>query len=198
MEAIRPKIQQAINLLFALDVESMLLEVINTLKRDNQAIVKKQEDVSLLTQRGYGTATEGELSLTPCEALYLLGEKKITVADESSGEMINFPSLLISFKASDPTIWSKYLIYRDLRSRGYVVREGFGFGLDFRVYERGEYGEDTSKFIVFGIIEGSLVPVDTLNDLLKYVQSLKKDLILAVMDRRGEVVYYSTSYFNLK
>jgi tRNA-intron endonuclease len=112
--------------------------------------------------------------------------------------MINFPSLLVSFKASDPDIWSKYLIYRDLRSRGYVVREGFGFGLDFRVYERGEYGEDTSKFIVFGVIEGALVPVDKLNDLLRYVQSLKKDLILAVMDRRGEVVYYSTSYFNLK
>jgi len=176
----------------------MLLEVINTLKRGNQAVVTKQEDVSLLSQRGYGTATEGELALTPCEVLYLLGEKKITVADESSGEMIDFPSLLVSFKASDSDIWSKYLIYRDLRSRGYVVREGFGFGLDFRVYERGEYGEDTSKFIVFGIIEGSLVPIDKLNDLLKYVQSLKKDLILAVMDRRGEVVYYSASYFNLK
>jgi tRNA-intron endonuclease, archaea type len=176
----------------------MLLEVINAVKKDNKVVIKKQEDVSLLAQRGYGTATDGELNLTQCEALYLLGEKKISLLEESLGQAVEFQNLLATFRDSDPEIWSKYLIYRDLRSRGYVVREGFGFGLDFRVYERGEYGEGTSKFIVFGIIEGSLIPVDKLNEFLRYVQSLKKELILAVMDRRGEVVYYATSYFNLK
>ena len=176
----------------------MLVEVINAVKRDDKVIVTKQEDVSLLSQRGYGTVTEGELNLSQCEALYLLGEKKINIINEILGQGVEFQSLLAEFRSMDPEIWSKYLIYRDLRSRGYVVREGFGFGLDFRVYERGEYGEDTSRFIVFGIIEGALFPMDKLNEFLRYVQSLKKELILAVMDRRGEVVYYSISYFNLK
>ena len=30
---------------------------------------------------------------------------------------------------------SVFLVYRDLRSKGYVAKEGFGFGNDFRVYE---------------------------------------------------------------
>ena len=32
-------------------------------------------------------------------------------------------------------------LFRDLKTRGYVVKDGFGFGSDFRVYERGDYGE---------------------------------------------------------
>ncbi len=33
---------------------------------------------------------------------------------------------------------------------------------------------------------------------LRYVQSLKKELVLAVINRRGEVVYYSLSKLTLK
>jgi tRNA splicing endonuclease len=32
----------------------------------------------------------------------------------------------------------------------------------------------------------------------RYVQNLKKNLILAVINRRGEIVYYSLSELNLK
>ena len=31
------------------------------------------------------------------------------------------------------------MIFRDLKTRGYVVKDGFGFGSDFRVYERGNH-----------------------------------------------------------
>jgi tRNA-intron endonuclease len=86
-----------------------------------------------------------------------------------------------------------YLAYRDLRSRGYVVREGFGLGVDFRVYERGDYGKDTAKYLILSIQEGKPISLEDLAKALQQCQSLKKELVLAVMNRRGEVVYYSVS-----
>jgi tRNA-intron endonuclease len=94
--------------------------------------------------------------------------------------------------------WVNYLVYRDLRSRGYVVREGFGAGTEFRVYERGAYGKDSASYMVLGTQEGKPLGIDNLADVLAQCQSQKKELVLAVMNRRGEIVYYSVSQLTFK
>ncbi|UCD73094.1 MAG: tRNA-intron lyase, partial [Candidatus Bathyarchaeota archaeon] len=92
----------------------------------------------------------------------------------------------------------KYLIYRDLKSRGYVVRGGFGWGVDFRVYERGKYGEVTARYLILSMREGKPISLEDLIRVLRQSQTLKKELVLAVMNRRGEIVYYSISELTLK
>ena len=91
-----------------------------------------------------------------------------------------------------------YMVYRDLRSRGYVAREGFGGGTDFRIYERGGYGKDTAPYLVLSTQEGKPLAINGLADAMQQCQSQKKELILAVMNRRGEIVYYSVSQLAFK
>lgn len=165
--------------------------------RESDVLVSSLEDIEGLSSRGYGVSENGELVLTFYEALFLLSKGILEVEDEKTGE-VDFPDLLKRFQLVDENAWVKYLIYRDLRSRGYVVREGFGLGIDFRVYERGEYGKETAKYLIFGIQEGQPVSVEDLARALRYVQSLKKRLVLAVINRRGEIVYYSISQLTLK
>ena len=111
---------------------------------------------------------------------------------------MSFQQLLTHYKAFDENAWAKYLIYRDLRSRGYVAREGFGLGIDFRMYERGEYGTATAKYLVYGMQEGQPLSLEELTRTLKHAHSQKKELVIAVLNRRGEVVYYSLSKLSLK
>ena len=85
-----------------------------------------------------------------------------------------------------------------MRSRGYVVREGVGWGISFRVYERGAYGERAAKYMILAICEGAPLPVEKLEEVLRLAQNNKKELIVAVMDRRGEIVYYSLAQLNLR
>jgi tRNA-intron endonuclease len=66
------------------------------------------------------------------------------------------------------------------------------------VYERGEYGTATAKYLVYGMQEGQPVRLDELTRTLKHAQSQKKELVIAVLNRRGETVYYSLSELNLK
>ncbi|MFQ6080221.1 MAG: tRNA-intron lyase [Candidatus Bathyarchaeia archaeon] len=167
--------------------------------REGNVLVSSPEDIEGLSSRGYGVSENGKVELTFYEALFLLSKGILEVEDEKTGGEVDFPDLLKRFQlVVDENAWVKYLIYRDLRSRGYVAREGFGLGIDFRVYERGEYGKETAKYLIFGIQEGQPVSVEDLARTLRYVQSLKKKLVLAVINRRGEVVYYSLSQLTLK
>jgi tRNA-intron endonuclease len=109
------------------------------------------------------------------------------------GKAVDFQSLLHCYEAQNNNAWVNYLVYRDLRSRGYVVREGFGGGIDFRIYERGTYGKDTAPYLIMITQEGKPLAVNDLADALSKCKSQKKELILAVMNRRGEVVHYSVS-----
>ena len=165
---------------------------------DTAVTVSSPEGVGEFLSKGYGVAEDGKLALTFHEALFLLGKGAIEVKDKKTREKMVFQKLLKRFQSVDKDAWVRYLIYRDLRSRGYVAREGFGLGIDFRVYERGEYGKGTAKHLIFGIQEGQPVTIEKLARTQRYVQNLKKNLILAVINRRGEIVYYSLSELNLK
>ena len=166
--------------------------------REDGVLVSSPRDIEGLSSRGYGVSEDGGLSLTFYEALYLLGKEILEVEERESGEKVGFQDVLKRFQAADENAWVRYLIYRDLRGRGYVVREGFGLGIDFRVYKRGEYGEETAKYMIFGIQEGQPVTLEELARAQMNVQSLKKKLVLAVVNRRGEVVYYALSQLTLK
>ena len=158
-------------------------------------IVTEQSNVDALSSRGYGTLENKVFNLTFYEALFLLDKDMLEVKDQNH-KVADFQSLLHSYEAQNENAWVNYLVYRDLRSRGYVVRDGFGGGIDFRIYDRGTYGKATAPYLVLSIQEGKPLPVNDLARVLQQCQSQKKELTLAVMNRRGEIVYYSVSQLN--
>ena len=172
------------------------LKIKGLLSEKNVRISKKQ-DADELSSKGYGVSENDELLLTFYEVLYLFDRGLLEVEDEK-GKKVDFQRLLQCYKRADENAWAKYLTYRDLRSRGYVIREGFGLGVDFRVYDRGEYGKDTAKYLILSLQEGKPISLEDLTNALRQCQSLKKELILVAMNRRGETVYYSVSQLTLK
>jgi tRNA-intron endonuclease len=176
-----------------------LNELIETIYCDGNIIVPSQGEASTLQQKGYGIPRKKKpgITLLPYEALYLLEQNKIRIIDKQTKVELAFSELLGKYRATDPNIWIRYLIYRDLRDRGYVAKEGSGLGVNFQVHERGEYGLRDTKYVIFGISEGVQTPIDMLRNVLKSAQELKKELVLAVIDRRSEIIYYSFSELDL-
>jgi tRNA-intron endonuclease len=145
-----------------------------------------------LEESGYGAKEEEDLLLRDYEALYLAYVKKLVLEDKS-GKPVSFERLaeLSQKKAGDS--WTKFVIYRDLRSRGYIVREGFGFGTDLRVYERGDYPKKPAKYVVFALDEGIEKGMAELQKSVREMARMGKEAIIAVIERRGEVIYYKVS-----
>ncbi|MBS7647802.1 MAG: tRNA-intron lyase [Candidatus Bathyarchaeia archaeon] len=149
-----------------------------------------------LKTKGYGIDEDNGLILNFCEVLHLMDRGLLEVKNDK-GEIVGFQEFLRFSEKIDQNVWAKYMVYRDLRTRGYVVREGFGMSVDFRVYDRGDYGKDTAKYLVLTIQEGKPITLGELTQIVRRCQSLKKELIVAVMSRRGEIVYYSVSQLTL-
>jgi tRNA-intron endonuclease len=165
---------------------------------EKDTVVSDQSEIDAFSSRGYGKVENALLKLSAHETLFLLDRGLLDVRRKKVKKNLGFQEVLQYFRASDENVWVKYLIYRDLRSRGYVVRDGFGLGVDFRLYERGEYGKDVAEYIIYGIQEGKPVSMSELIDAVKHAQNSKKKLVLAVLNRRGEVVYYSLSQLAMK
>jgi tRNA-intron endonuclease, archaea type len=145
-----------------------------------------------LRTQGYGEREGGDYVLKPYEALYLMQAKRLNV----KGKEMSFDLFFELFLKHDRNIMIKFLIYRDLKSRGYVVKEGFGFGDDFRVYERGEYEKKPARYVVFGVNEGTNMAAKSFAATIAQIERMGKDAVVAVIERRGEVIYYKASRMN--
>ena len=162
---------------------------------DSKILVDDKDRFSELEQAGYGERDGKKLYLRDHETLYLIHAGKLKLRDEK-GKELSFDELAEKAQSRASDSWTKFMIYRDLRSRGYVVKDGFGFGTDLRVYERGDFPEKAAKYVVFALDEGAETSVDKLRDSVKQIVKMGKEAIVAVIERRGEVIYYRVSRAN--
>ena len=135
-----------------------------------------------------------KLFLKPFECLYLLYTGKLALFRGKKN--ISFDLFLQICKKQDESILTKFLVYRDLRTRGYTVKDGFGFGSDFRVYAKGDFGEKGAKFLVFGLNEGKQEKIGKLQKKVEEITKMGKEPIIAVIQRQGEIIYYKISRMN--
>ena len=160
----------------------------------DQTMITNKEMIHELELKGYGESEKDGFFLKPFESLFLLYSKKLTL--NKSKKQIDFDGMMEIAQQNNPEILTKFLIYRDLRIRGYVVKDGFGFGSDFRVYERGHFGEKGAKFLIFGFNEGQKEKMGTLQKKVEEITQMGKEPIIAVIERRGEVIYYKINKIN--
>ncbi|MDA4116577.1 MAG: tRNA-intron lyase [Thaumarchaeota archaeon] len=163
--------------------------ILGTVDKAGVVSVEQKERFGELEEAGYGERQGNAIRLKDFEALYLLYAEKMSLKD-AKGKGVSFEELAKADQARVRDSWTKFIIYRDLRSRGYVVKDGFGFGTDLRVYERGDFPAKPAKFVVFALDEGTEKSLGDLRDSVKQIVRMGKEAIVAVIERRGEVIYY--------
>ena len=160
----------------------------------DQTCISNKKMIHELEQKGYGEIENEQLFLKQFETLYLLYSKKLIL--KKGRKQIDFDSFMNICHKTNSDVLTQFLIYRDLRNRGYVVKDGFGFGSDFRVYERGHFGEKGAKFLIFGLVEGQQEKMGALQKKIQEITQMGKEPIIAVIERRGEVIYYKINKMN--
>ena len=140
------------------------------------------------------------LILEPVEVLLLIERNRLLLYSEndSNNEKFDFEGLLVYFTSFDDRLWQKYIIYMDLRKRGYIVRAGFGEGIDFRVFKRGaDVEKDSAKFLIYPVFEGNPIELKELDKMSRVALGSRKDLIVATVDRLSKPIYYSVNKFEI-
>jgi tRNA-intron endonuclease len=140
-----------------------------------------KDGVALYEQSGYGRPDKNGLRLSPQEALYLVHRQKIVFDGHS------FDTLFCIF-GREQNFLRSYLVYRDLRERGYVVQTG---PHDFRVFKRGEKpGKGESLYFVRVLSERDPIVFTRLIEDATASRNMRKIFILAVVDDEDELTYY--------
>jgi tRNA-intron endonuclease len=160
-------------------------------QKQQKFVVDDERHRDQLRNRGFGEKEDSDYVLKSYEALYLSYTKRLIV--KGNDHIVGFDDLVRILIRRDKNILTRFMVYRDLRSRGYIPKEGFGFGIDFRVYERGEFEKKPAKYVVFGISEGTKIKADKLAKTINQIARMGKDAVIAVIERRGEVIYYKIS-----
>jgi tRNA-intron endonuclease len=158
------------------------------------------EESDRISQQGfYGNRIDGNrLELEPVELLHLI-ERKRVVVETPDGKDVGPDNIVRELLDEDPDLWTRYLVFRDLRSRGYAVRQGFGSGIGFRVYARGDRpGASSANQLVYVLKEGMPISLSDLDMVTQTASGSRKSLVFALVDQNGEVNFYRVAQATLK
>jgi tRNA-intron endonuclease, archaea type len=170
----------------------LTVEVVEAYLSKGRVYLPDPDKLMDLREKAFGTLTENKVTLNPYEAFYLVEKNRVKVLDEKTKKPQNLEALVSKLSTGHPTIWTKYLVYRDLRDRGYLVRVEEG-GYDFETF-----GKGATRRLVTIVFEGGESTLDKLAKLSSRANANGKDLVLAVIDRRTDIVYYTLNTQNFE
>ncbi len=163
------------------------------LEEDKCVAVKDMEHV--YEPGYYGKNLGNRLELALVEAAILLKRGRVRVFQND--KQLTFQELYDHATRLDKRFPHKYRVYEDLRERGLLVRTGFKFGCDFRVYDRGvqlkkgpKSAKEHTKWIVFSVPEDFTMSFAELSRSVRLAHNIRARMLWAIVDNEGDCTYY--------
>lgn len=154
---------------------------------ENRIIIDDSDAVSkIYRKRGFGDLIDNKLYLTIVEGIYLSERGMVKVILD--GKEITFEELL-KLGSVEENIFGKYIVFKDLKEKGYHVKTAFKYGCAFRVY-RGSVEEEHADYIIDVFMEGEKIDANILAAHVRIAHSVKKDMIFAFVDTDNDITYY--------
>jgi len=162
----------------------------------NKIIVTKSKDIGRLYNKSHigEILSANILELNLIESVFLLDERKIKIFHKK--KEVDFEGLVKIASKDFKDFEIKYLVFKDLRKRGQIVKlckkeESF----DFYKFQTEEGNE--GKFFVCVFSERDLFDIEKTRSLLENI-SENCQLWFAIVDDEGDITYYSVSFADLK
>jgi len=142
---------------------------------DRVVIFDKKSSENLFKKEFYGKPFTDGLQLSLIEALYLV-EKKILEVYDINGEKVSKKNL------KDTISDLEFLVFKDLKKLGFIVKTGFKFGADFRAYSC--HPDEGHAEYLFHVLDAGFSSVwSKVSSVVRLAHSVNKEIIFAVVDK---------------
>ncbi len=160
------------------------------LQGDATVQVGDPSEAGAIFGRGFfGTVLTDGLRLDRAESLYLLEMGRVEVQGPS-GRPVDWAGLFRQAIRAEPGFGVRYLVYRDLRQRGYVVRSAPA-PIAYAVLPRGGVLHKTpARFWVEAVSEREPFRLSQIEQLAEKALGAKKQLLVGVVDEESDLTYY--------
>ena len=116
-------------------------------------------------------------------------KKKLSV--KKNGKTVSKKQILAIGTRRENGFYKKFVVFSDLRDKGYVVKTGFKFGFDFRVYPKGKKpGEEHSQWVIEVKNQEEKFAMPELSRFVRMAQTLHTKALVAIVDAENETNYY--------
>lgn len=164
---------------------------------EHRVIVWDSKAFNELQESGFGKLVEDRLELALVEAMFLIEKKKLKVRVKGKKKFMKNKEFYVYSIDDERNFHARFIVYSDLRERGFVVKTGFKFGCDFRVYDRGvkikkgpKEAYEHTKWVVHAIPEEFSCSFPELSRAVRLAQNIRTEMIWAVVDSENDVTYY--------
>lgn len=157
-----------------------------------RVLVSEQDDANRLQEKGaYGDRTDDGLALSLHEAAYLVEADRLRVED-ADGQRIGPGELIALGSRHREGFEADHLVYRDYRSRGYVLRQG---DPELDGWARGAQPPNQKPSTLLAPrSEAEEAAPEMLLGLLAEARGLGRGLLLGVVDEESDVTYYEAGF----
>jgi tRNA-intron endonuclease, archaea type len=160
-------------------------------------VLTESSDIAreLYNQSRFGELLDsGQVQLSIIESFYLIEKKRLDVVD-GRNKVIELDKFLKKANKLVKNFWIRYLVFKDMRDRGYIVKTALKFGADFRIYDRGvKPGEDHAKWILYPVAESSGLTWHDFSSKNRVAHSTKKKLLIGIVDDECSCTYYQVGW----
>ena len=166
-----------------------------TLEKERAYTENKAEAKALQTKSRFGEIKNKKILYSLVETLFLLEKNKALIYQKNRKKVLTKDQIINKAKKIDKRFIVRYIVFKELRNRGYIVKTALKFGADFRVYDRGvKPGQDHAKWIVFPVHESESLTWYDFSAKNRVAHSTKKNLLIAIVDEEGDVSYYEVGW----
>ncbi len=129
--------------------------------------------VEIFTRYFYGSEKEGMVALSLVEAAYLMDSGSLKILNADRNELLERASKI------ETDFERKYSVYRDLKMRGFVVKTGYKFGSDFRIYRKVESVDDLPHSEYLVDISSGEIELNEMARAVRLAQNVRKRMVFA-------------------
>lgn len=160
-------------------------------------LANSDEFSSMLKERGFGEKQGNRWWLFPEEAMFLVEDNYLEI--KLKNKILTQDELMNKFTRKNKDFLAKFLVYKDLRKKGYLLKAGLKYGVDFRVYDKNikprrgtRTASEHAKFLIW-VVGESAIKTTTIIGFNRIAHSVKKLLWLAVVDKDLGITYSQMS-----
>jgi tRNA-intron endonuclease len=158
----------------------------------DRVMVLDSEEAKILHNAEFFGKFIGEgLQLSLLETAYLLEAGALLVRDAKSGRKINYTQFIKKAERIQPDFSVRLKVYKDMKSKGLIVKTGFKYGTHFRVY-KGDPEKEHALYLVHAVSSTYHSTWPEISRAVRLAHGVKKELLL------GRVNKEKSEYVRLK
>jgi tRNA-intron endonuclease, archaea type len=150
-----------------------------------------------LKERSYfGEKKEDTIIYSAYEAVYLTEKNKAKIIFKQKN--LIFKEIVNKLAKKEKDFLTNYIVFKDLRDKGYILKTALKFGAEFRVYEKGASPKKKhAKWLLFPISKSKQLTKQDFIAKNRIAHSIKKNLLIAIIDDEQDIIYYEIKWIKI-